>query len=118
MKRDRSLFGMRVLRAVSTKSRAFWFAFVSPKVVVGLCDVQPHIREVTRSVARVVSTEMANEGMSHDHGVNILRVDPSLFQPVRQPSDRRSKDMQNERPTMSERYGSVLADAGWKRSGN
>jgi len=59
--------------------------------------------------SRVVSTEMANEGMSHDHGVNILRVDPSLFQPIRPPSDRRSKEMQSEQPTMSERYSSVPA---------
>ena len=77
-------------------------ALISPEVKVRLCDVKLRIGEVARSVVSVVSAEMVNVSVGHHHGVDILRIDPRLFQAVQKPSGCRPKGMQRAQPCVEE----------------
>jgi hypothetical protein len=44
-----------------------------------LGDVELSVGEITRSVVGIVSAKMVDVGMGHQHGIDILWVNPRLF---------------------------------------
>src|SRR6516164_5627896 len=56
-----------------------YVAFGSPEIVVRLRNVVLRVREMAGAVVRDAAATMVDVRMAHHHGVDILRIDPSLF---------------------------------------
>src|SRR3984893_5959286 len=68
--------------------------FGGPEIVVGLGSGVLVVGEMRGSVARNAAAAWVDVRMAHHHGVDILRVDPSLFHAAQQPAGRRPEQFQ------------------------
>ena len=96
MKTIRSRLGVRFLRAVSRKDLELRgdFGFVGPEIVVGLRDVVLRVGEMAGAVVGHAPAAMIDMRMAHHHGVDVLGIDPRLFQAVEELAGRRAENRQ------------------------